>query len=111
MIAMTDEEKIKAHCLAEVSAKQRWAENVTDGWRASASVTSIRMVEESVRIPLTDQAERLFRYWKYRFNLGFDANARRQWYAVLAGSPIDGNYSYFQTHYPEPKTEYAIRPS
>jgi hypothetical protein len=106
-IPMMDENRIREHCLAEVEARRRWADEVTDEWRARASAVSLEMLDEALNLPIDEQADRLLSYWKLRYGAQqegryIDLNARRQWDAVIDGRPIEGNYSYWQNSHPAP---------
>lgn len=96
-----DDVVVRAHCVAEIEARRRWAEAVTDEWMAKASVMSLKMVDEALNTPLEDQADGLFRYWKMRTEATqgghpIDHEALRQWDAVVAGEDFEGNYNYWQ---------------
>lgn len=103
---MDEQELIREHCTREVEARIRWAEGCGEEWKANASIVSLKMLEEALSLPVEEQAERLFEAWKWRSGFGsdrtnYDRFDRRQWDAVVAGEPIDGNYSYFQTNFPD----------
>lgn len=73
------------------------------------------MVNESLSVPLDDQAKRRLEYWRIRIRPAangrpIDPSMQRQWDAVLAGTPIEGNCSYFQQLYPEPATSPGTAP-
>jgi hypothetical protein len=111
---MTEEDLIRAHCLAEVQARRRWAEDVTDAWRVRASVISLEMLDDALALSIDEQVENMFSYWKLRCEgqqagRYIDMSARRQWDAVVDGNPVEGNYSYWQMAHPAPGAEPATR--
>lgn len=104
---MTAEEMeiVRAHCLAEREARRRWAETVTEEWTTKASAMSLEMVEEALNMPIDEQAEALFQYWKMRAEgvqegRPIDRDARRQWDALLAGEVFEGDFNFWQRSVP-----------
>lgn len=100
-----DDEVVRAHCLAEMEARRRWAETVTDEWMAKASPMSLEMVDRALTMPIEDQADGLIRYWKMRTQATqggrpIDRDAIRQWNAVAAGEDFEGNYNFWQRSAP-----------
>jgi hypothetical protein len=87
-------------CLAEATARQNWARTITDKWRANASIISLKMVEQSIRLDLDTQANEMARYWQFRATGSArrirDYLAKSEWDAVLNESNQDGRHNFWQ---------------